>query len=135
VAISDYKLSEPPKLVELESYSDFRGDLLSLELSKFDFGFCRFFMISFSSTDISRGEHAHKKCAQFLFSASGFNVLSLNLGGIKNFQILPGWGLLVPPYNWIQISSKVPDCKIVVLASEPYDPADYIKERPILENS
>ena len=132
--MSDYRIADTPTLVELESHIDSRGNLMSFELSELNFQFCRLFMITFSSTSTVRGEHAHKKCAQFLFSTSEFNVSSSNLGGIKKFKIAPGWGLFVPPYNWIKISSSVPDCKIVVLASEPYDASDYIKEKPTLKN-
>ena len=127
---SEYRISGSPKIIEFKNNTDSRGSLNSLELADLGISVCRVFMISFSSANQNRGEHAHKKCVQFLFSDANFKVLSSSLSGDKNFLITPGFGLLVPAYNWIQISSEISKCKIVVLASEAFDQEDYIFQRP-----
>lgn len=127
---SEYRINSSPRIIEFNRNTDSRGNLNSLEFAEFGVSFCRVFTISFSGVGQNRGEHAHKKCVQFLFSEVDFRVLSSNLLGDEIFQISPGFGLLVPTYNWIQVSSKVTNCAVVVLASEAYDPDDYIKEPP-----
>lgn len=129
--ISDYELSDSPKILTFKIFKDARGQLNSLEIRKMGVQVSRVFTISFSDLNQIRGEHAHKKCSQLLFSTQEFGVRCLSLSGEKFYQVKPGSGLLVPPYNWIQISSNFADCTVVVLASESYDQSDYIKNPPL----
>jgi hypothetical protein len=130
MGLSEYRPSRSPELIEFNNHTDSRGILRSLELADFGISVCRVFTISFSSMNQNRGEHAHRTCVQFLFSDTNFKVLASNLSGSEDFQVTPGSGLLVPPYNWIQISSDFSNCHVVVLASEPYEETDYIIQRP-----
>jgi len=39
-------------------------------------------------------------------------------------------GVLIPPYNWTQVHFKEKNSALYVLASQPYDPNDYIYSEP-----
>ncbi|HMU46615.1 MAG TPA: FdtA/QdtA family cupin domain-containing protein [Chitinophagaceae bacterium] len=78
----------------------------------------------------SRGAHAHKKCHQFLIAASGsFEVLLDDGSNIKTIQLnRPYQGLHIPPMIWASEINFSSGAICLVLASEIYDPEDYIRE-------
>jgi hypothetical protein len=72
-----------------------------------------------------RGGHAHKTCHQLLIAVSGM-VLIKTGNGKEHLLTDPQFGLYVPPGNTVRmIFSTKPAC-LLVLASEPYDPDDYV---------
>jgi hypothetical protein len=77
-----------------------------------------------------RGEHAHRRCDQFLVCARGtLNVVVDD--GVHTEEIhldRPDVGLRVPPLIWARQYKYSPDALLLVLASDPYDPADYIRD-------
>jgi len=78
-----------------------------------------------------RGQHAHKECWQFVYaSESGITLNIKNTSGSNVFVLDSSMGLLIPPYNWIEIHFQEKRSKLNVLASHPYDPNDYIYESP-----
>lgn len=77
-----------------------------------------------------RGGHAHKKLRQLIVSASGsFDVL-LDDGTNKKVATLnrPDYGLLVVPGIWRELMEFSSGAICLVLASEVYDEADYIRD-------
>lgn len=77
----------------------------------------------------SRGAHAHKKCHQFLIAASGSFEVALDDGINKRTVLLnrPFWGLHVPPGIWAAEQGFSSGSICLVLASHPYEEADYIR--------
>lgn len=76
-----------------------------------------------------RGEHAHRQCHQFLICARG-SVTVLVDDGRKSEEILmdqPDVGLHVPPMIWAVQYKYSADALLLVLASDEYDAADYIR--------
>ena len=55
----------------------------------------------------SRGNHAHKKCSQFLFSLKGSIKINIDNGKKKKFfKIKEGDLVKVKPLNWLKIDLK-----------------------------
>lgn len=78
----------------------------------------------------SRGAHAHKSCHQFIIAASGSFEVFLDDGENKRTVLLnrPYYGLHVPPGIWAAQQSFSSGSICLVLASENYDEADYIRD-------
>ena len=77
----------------------------------------------------ARGAHAHKECHQFLVAASGSFEVVLDDGHEKRTVYLnrPFKGLHIPPGIWAAEQEFSSGAVCLVLASEPYDEADYIR--------
>jgi UDP-2-acetamido-3-amino-2,3-dideoxy-glucuronate N-acetyltransferase len=76
-----------------------------------------------------RGEHAHRTCHQFLICARGSLAVLVDNGRDREEILLdrPEFGLYLPPMTWAVQYKYSPDAVLMVLASDPYDPADYIR--------
>ncbi len=116
---------------DIPFFVDDRGALNVLEISKeLPFVCKRVFYTYTVPEGHVRGEHAHKKCEQFLISIRG-NVSVLVDDGIGHRdQIIldsPSTGLWLPSGRWGEQYGHSPDCILLVLASMEYDNLDYIR--------
>lgn len=77
----------------------------------------------------SRGAHAHGACHQFLVAASGAFEVLLDDGKTKRQVMLnrPNMGLHIPPGIWASEINFSSGSICLVLASEEYSEADYIR--------
>lgn len=77
-----------------------------------------------------RGGHAHKKLYQLIVAASGsFDVILDDRRNKKIIQLnRPYFGLLVIPGIWREIVNFSSGAICLVLASDKYDPEDYIRD-------
>jgi hypothetical protein len=110
---------------------DLRGELAVGEFgADFPFPPKRYFIVSRVAPGIRRGEHAHRRCHQLLVSAHGSCHVVVDDGMARAEVILdhPSIGLHVSPMIWCEQHSHSDDSALVVIASEPYDPADYIRD-------
>jgi hypothetical protein len=78
----------------------------------------------------SRGAHAHKDCHQFLVASSGSFEVLLDDGKTKRLVLLnrPDLGLHIVPGVWAAEINFSSGSTCLVLASEKYDEADYIRD-------
>lgn len=78
----------------------------------------------------SRGAHAHRSCHQLIVAASGSFDVVLDDGTTRRTVTLnrPYTGLHVPPGIWAAEQSFSSGSICLVLASEPFDEADYIRD-------
>lgn len=78
----------------------------------------------------SRGGHAHKILYQLIVAASGCFTVNLDDGTNKKSVTLnrPYQGLLVKPGIWRTLDNFSSGSVCMVLASEKYDPEDYIRD-------
>ncbi len=78
----------------------------------------------------SRGGHAHKDLHQLIVAASGSFTVTLDDGSVKRTFLLnrPYQGLLVVPGIWRTLDDFSSGAVCMVLASEGYDEADYIRD-------
>lgn len=77
----------------------------------------------------SRGAHAHKQLSQLIVAASGSFRVTLDDGKVKRSFILnrPYQGLYVKPGLWRDLDDFSSGAVCMVLASDTYDPEDYIR--------
>jgi len=119
------------RLVHLTRADDLRGSLAASELTR-DLPFVpkRFFVVYRVPSAEARGEHAHRACHQFLICLAG-SVVVLVDDGTERAQVVldnPGIGLYMPPMVWSTQYAHSPDAILAVLASDPYDSNDYVRE-------
>ena len=77
-----------------------------------------------------RGEHAHRQCQQFLVAVRGSLSVVVDDGTTSEEIVLnePNVGLYVPPLTWAVQYKYSADALLLVFASDPYDPEDYIRD-------
>lgn len=78
----------------------------------------------------SRGSHAHRELSQLIVAASGSFRVVLDDGSVKRSFILnrPYQGLLVKSGIWRDLDDFSSGAVCMVLASEVYQPEDYIRD-------
>jgi len=122
---------EPSPLVQLATIADPRGNLIVAELAKqLPFVVKRIFMINDVPNGQMRGEHAHKKCHQFLIATTGSVNVVLDDGTARREYVLsdPSIGLHIQPGIWGIQYKYTEQAVLLVLASHEYDPSDYIRD-------
>ncbi|MBI2706131.1 MAG: WxcM-like domain-containing protein [Actinobacteria bacterium] len=118
------------RLVVLPTYTDLRGDLTVAELEQvLPFTPRRFFIVHDVPGRDVRGEHAHKRCHQFLLCARGSVRLLVDDGSQRAEMLLdrPSVGMYIPPGIWGSQYDFADGSVLAVFASEPYDPDDYLR--------
>ncbi|MFC2384231.1 MAG: FdtA/QdtA family cupin domain-containing protein [Hoylesella saccharolytica] len=78
----------------------------------------------------SRGGHAHKQCREFIVALSGSFHVTLDNGTEQQTFLLnhPYQGLLVETNIWRTLDDFSSGAVCLVLASEPFEEADYIRK-------
>lgn len=119
------------KVFDLGKIENDRGNLTvvqSLETIPFDIK--RVFYLYDIPGGEARGAHAHKACHQFLVAASGSFEVVLDDGHEKRTVYLnrPFKGLHIPPGIWAAEQEFSSGAVCLVLASEPYEETDYIRD-------
>lgn len=118
-------------LQRMPRVDDLRGNLTVGEFERsVPFAARRYFMVFGVPNAEVRGEHAHRRCHQFLVCAHGHCHLVADDGRQRQEFVLdsPALGLYLPPLTWAVQYRYSADAVLVVFASEYYDPADYIRD-------
>lgn len=118
-------------VVNLPKYMFDEGNLTWVERNKnVPFDIKRAFYLYDIPGGEARGAHAHKHCHQFLIAASGAFEVVLDDGVNKRTVMLnrPFCGLHIPPGIWAAEQGFSSGSVCLVLASEIYDEADYIRD-------
>ena len=121
------------KEITLESHGDERGKLIPLEASGVDVPFevKRVYYIFDTTPGTVRGRHAHRRLSQVLVCVSGACTVVCELpDGTRSEHRLdwPTKGLVIEGVVWREMKDFSKDAVLMVLASEHYDPADYIRD-------
>ena len=77
-----------------------------------------------------RGQHAHKRCSQYLFSLLGkIEVKIINKKGQKKIILnhKKNYGFLIKPLNWISIKFLTKKTVLMVACDQEYVYRDYIE--------
>lgn len=123
------------KLIDLPSHEDKRGGLVALESlsDTVPFEIRRVYYIYGTKSDVERGFHAHKKLQQLCICVSGACDFVLDNGCSRETLRLdsPEKGLLLGNNIWREMKNFSSDCVLLVLASEHYDEADYIRDHAV----
>jgi dTDP-4-dehydrorhamnose 3,5-epimerase-like enzyme len=77
-----------------------------------------------------RGGHAHRSLTQAVVAIAGRVSFELDDGVTRRTHLLerPNEYLIVPPGNWRDFTALEPGSALLVLASAPYEEADYIRD-------
>ena len=121
------------ELVEFEQHGDPRGQLIALEAlsQKIPFEIKRFYYIFDTTPGTVRGKHAHKELKQVLICPSGACTIVCEMpDGSRSEHRLdwPNKALLIEGLVWREMKDFSKDAVLMVLASEHYDEADYIRD-------
>ena len=115
----------------LSEVADLRGNLVAGEIGKFlPFDAKRFFIVHGVSSREIRGQHAHRKCHQFLVCVRGSCRVIADDGKRREEFVLdsPARGVYLPPLTWGVQYDYSADAALLVFASHAYDPADYVRD-------
>ena len=119
------------KTIILKSLGDERGSLVALEGNKnMPFGIKRVYYIFGTKEGVSRGFHAHRNLKQVVVCVAGSCRFVLDNGKSREEIILDSaaTGLVIEDLTWREMHDFSQDCVLLVLASEYYDEADYIRD-------
>jgi acetyltransferase-like isoleucine patch superfamily enzyme len=119
------------RLERLPHFADMRGSLTPLETHKgLPFPPQRVFLVYGVPSHHVRGEHAHRQCEQFLVAAHGTLSVVVDDGARRREIRLEDQtvGLYLPPMVWGIQYKFDSDSVLMVIASHPYDGADYIRD-------
>lgn len=120
-----------PRLIELPRIYDPRGNLTFVEdgdgLLPFDIK--RVYWIYDVPAGEERGSHSHRELHQLIVASSGSFCVNLHDGHKWHAFTLnrPFVGLYIPPGYWRTINNFSSGSVCMVMASAPYDEADYIR--------
>lgn len=126
---SHCSVSRDCKVISFAKITDERGELTIIEGSRhIPFQVKRVFFVQNPTTQ--RGNHAHRTLWELVVPIVGsLDVLVDNGLSEKTFNLrTENEGLLIPPLNWAQQKSFSSDCVYLVLASDPYNEDDYIRD-------
>lgn len=129
--MADSTTLEDVVLLPFQDISDYRGELYVIEgASHVPFEVKRVFWITSLPRDIVRGGHAHHRCLQFIVPLKGWLDVVVDDGRERRTIRLdkPSEGLLIPAGIWATEQSFSQDVLYMVLASDHYDEADYIRD-------
>jgi len=119
------------KLHQLPRYNDLRG---ALSVGDFEadlpFDPKRYFIVFNVPSAETRGEHAHKRCHQFMVCVKGSVRVLADDGRSRGDFLLdsPSTGLHLPPMTWGTQYRYSADAVLLVFASESYDSDEYIRD-------
>jgi len=119
------------KIIELPKIADPRGNLSFIEGGQhIPFDINRVYYLYDVPGGSDRGSHAHKKLHQFIVAMSGsFDVVLDDGKEKKRFHLNRSYyGLYVCPMMWRDLDNFSSGAVCMVLASEHYNVADYIRD-------
>lgn len=118
------------KMYQFPPHGDDRGQLIAIEEGKdLPFDVKRVYYIYDTLPGVRRGFHAHRCLQQILICVSGSCRIHLDNGHDTAEVLLdkPSEGLYIANDMWREMYDFSPDAVLLVLASEYYDEADYIR--------
>jgi hypothetical protein len=119
------------RFIDLPVVHDVRGSLCVAEAGRdAPFEIARVYYLYDVPSGSMRAGHAHKALQQILIAISGSFDVRLNDGTREETVTLnrPNRGLLVGPMLWREIDNFSSGAVCLVLASLPYDEADYFRD-------
>ena len=117
-------------IVRMTSVQDLRGSLSFGETCRdVPFEVKRYFLVYGVPSKEIRGEHAHRSLHQFLVCVHGRCHVVADDGQVRQEVVLedPSLGIHIPPMIWAIEYKYSHDAVLLVLASDKYDAADYIR--------
>jgi WxcM-like, C-terminal len=125
-------LRDIPRMIQLPTHRSDQGSLTVLEIEQsLPFRVLRVYFITDIPARATRGDHAHRRCHELLVATRG--AFTVSLESPKAFRLdfrldAPSAALYVPPLYWRRLSQFSDQSECLVLASEPYDSMEYIRD-------
>ena len=119
------------RIIELPKIPDARGNLTFIENHRhIPFEMKRVYYLYDVPGGSDRGSHAHRELHQFIVAMSGsFDVVLDDGRATQRFHLNRSYyGLYVCPMMWRYLDNFSSGSVCLVLASEPYDEADYLRD-------
>ncbi|USW94570.1 FdtA/QdtA family cupin domain-containing protein [Pseudomonas proteolytica] len=116
--------------IDFKVLGDDRGSLVALEMDNaVSFKIKRVYYIYGTAENVGRGYHAHKELLQVAICVSGRCRMIMDDGVTREEVWLdsPSKGLWIDRMVWHEMHDFSADCVLLVLASDRYDEADYIR--------
>lgn len=120
------------RIIDLPRIADARGNLTFVESQNhIPFDIKRVYYLYDVPGGSDRGEHAHRNLHQFMICMSGSFDVRLDDGyESKRIHLNRSYfGVYICPMIWRYLDNFSSGAVCMVLASEPYDEADYIRDR------
>lgn len=127
-----FPLKPSHRLIELPTHTDPRGALVfAQDGDHLPFPVRRFFALYEVAPGATRGGHAHRLQHQLLVVFGGAVNITVDDGKSRNAIMLdrPTRALHIPPMLWLELTDFTPGAVCLVLASDLYAEADYIRSR------
>ena len=118
-------------LIDFPKITDPRGNLtVAQALTDVPFAIKRAYWVYDVPAGECRGGHAHKSCKEVLVALSGSFHVTVDNGEEQKTVLLnhPYQGLLIDTDVWRTLDDFSSGAVCLVLASEPFDEDDYIRE-------
>ncbi len=118
-------------LIDFPKITDPRGNLtVAQALTDVPFAIKRAYWVYDVPAGECRGGHAHKSCKEVLIALSGSFHVTIDNGEEQKTVLLnhPYQGLLIDTDVWRTLDDFSSGAVCLVLASEPFDEDDYIRE-------
>ena len=118
-------------VLQASVYHEHDGSLGVLEFTGLPFQPQRFFWLSSIDPVATRASHAHKTCHQLLMCLSGGLTATITspADDVKVFRMKMGDMVHLEPLMWLDLTEFSTDGVLGVMASQPYDPSEYINDR------
>ena len=119
-----------PKIVDIPKITDVRGNLGVIEKDTIPFEIKRVYYLFDVPSTAYRGGHAHIDQIELLVALSGSFDVKLHNGTEETFVTLnkPDKGLLIEKGMWRELENFSSGAVCLVLASDIFDEADYIRD-------
>jgi dTDP-4-dehydrorhamnose 3,5-epimerase-like enzyme len=119
-------------MLEFHKDGDERGQLVIVEgMQDIPFEIKRVFYIYGSDSTVVRGQHANKKTEFVLINVAGQSKVKVRDGKGKDIVFSlnrPHTGIYLPKMVWKDMYDFSSDSVMLCLASEHYDPNEYIRD-------
>jgi len=129
--INKNEMTSRSSIIDLPVVSDPRGDLTFIEGARHvPFQIARVYFLYNIPVDSLRGGHAHHELEQVLFALSGSFRLKVDDGTTTTDYWLrnPRQGVHLRNLVWREIDCFSQGAVCMVLASQPYEESDYIRD-------
>jgi hypothetical protein len=128
---ADESGAAPFRMIDLPVIPDRRGDLAVAEGGRHvPFDIARVYYVYNAPVDAVRGGHAHRELSEVVFALSGSFRVAVDDGTRRaEFRLRdPRRGLLIGRMVWRVLDEFSQGAVCLVLASQPYDEAEYIRD-------
>lgn len=121
-------------LVKIKKYTDDRGNIFVFENgNNLPFDAKRVYLLKDVPHNKERGHHAHIKLKQLMIAISGSVTVEVTDSNVKDTFVLssPDEALYIFGPTWRILKNFSSDCTLMVIASDYFNPNDYIDDYSI----